>query len=506
MTPAAQPEFPDFYLPFGGKLDPGNRWVALTSFVPWDLVEKLYGRAFTHTGMGPPPLPGRVAFGALIIKERLGVTDEETVAQVRENPYLQYFLGYHEMLEEAPFDPSMMVHFRKRFDQSAHDEINAETIRMAAEAEAEKGDGDGDGAGAPPPTNKGKLLIDASATPADITYPTDLKLLNTARQKLEHIIDELHRPHIGTRSKPRTHRNRARRDYLNLTKLKKPRRQKLHKALGKQLRYIRRNLRHIKELLATGSQLSHLPTNHYRNLLVATEIYRQQHHMWKEKTHSTPHRIVSLSQPWIRPNIRGKAAAKTEFGAKISIRVNENGYTTLHQMSWDAYNESTDLPSQAETYRKAHGSYPESIHADKIYRTRANRAWCKKNGIRISGPPLGRPRKETTNNAAELAALKKQTKEDEAIRNGVEGKLGNAKRKGTLSRVMAKLKETSLTTVNIAILVLNLDTRLRAALLCVLEELLRGWLRSVKRYTVQLEEISMRPLPPSRQPKGQLAT
>ena len=234
MTPAAQPEFPDFYLPFGGKLDPGNRWVALTSFVPWDLVEKLYGRAFTDTGMGPPPLPGRVAFGALIIKERLGVTDEETVAQVRENPYLQYFLGYHEMLEEAPFDPSMMVHFRKRFDQSAHDEINAETIRMAAEVKAENGNG------APPPANKGKLLIDASATPADITYPTDLKLLSTARQKLEKIIDELHRPHIGTRPKPRTHRNRARRDYLNLTKLKKPGRRKLRKALGKQLRYIRR--------------------------------------------------------------------------------------------------------------------------------------------------------------------------------------------------------------------------------------------------------------------------
>ena len=227
--------------------------------------------------------------------------------------------------------------------------------------------------------------------------------------------------------------------------------------------------------------------------------------MWKEKIRSIPDRIVSLSQPWIRPIVRGKAAAKTEFGANISIGVNQDGYTTLHQMSWDAYNESNDLPAQAETYRKAHGSYPESIHADKIYRTRANRAWCKKNGIRISGPPLGRPRKETATNAAELAALKKQTKDDEAIRNRVEGKLGNAKRKGTLSRIMAKLKETSVTTVNIAILVLNLDTRLREALLWALKELLREWKRSEKRIVVHLEAISVGILQPSPQAKGQLA-
>ena len=70
---------------------------------------------------------------------------------------------------------------------------------------------------------------------------------------------------------------------------------------------------------------------------------------------------------------------------------------------------------------------------------------------------------------------------------------------------MAKLKETSVTTVNIAILVLNLDTRLRAALLCVLEELLREWLRSEKRFAVLLEAISEGLLPPSPQTKSQLA-
>ena len=109
-----QPDLPDFYLPFSGKLDADNRWVKLASIVPWHLVEEDYRANFAGSGMGAPAKESRIALGALIIKERLGVTDEETVAQIREIPFLQYFLGLHEYLREDLFDPSMMVHFRKR--------------------------------------------------------------------------------------------------------------------------------------------------------------------------------------------------------------------------------------------------------------------------------------------------------------------------------------------------------------------------------------------------------
>jgi IS5 family transposase len=464
MKADTQPEFADFYLPFDGKLSPANRWVKLAALVPWDTIEERYAAALAGTGMGAPPMSGRIAFGALIIKERLGVTDEETVLQIYENPYLQHFLGYREMLKEPPFDPSMMVHFRSRFGQDDFDIINREIIRMArleagecvsvslpcAETETEV-------------PKSGKLLIDATATPADITYPTDLKLLNAAREKTEHIIDILHEPQIGTRPKPRTYRQKARLDFLAITKLKRPGARKIRKWIGKQLRYLRRNLRHIDELVEAGSNLESLSRYDYGCLITTTEIYRQQLKMWTEKTHRIADRIVSLSQPWVRPIVRGKASAKTEFGAKISIGV-AAGYCTLHRLSWDAYNECADLPEQAESYREAHGCYPESIHADKIYRTRANRAWCKEKGIRLSGPPLGRPAKETEENAEKLAVAKRQERQDEIDRNGVEGKFGNAKRKGTLDRVMAKLKHTSQSVINVALIVLNLDTRLREVL------------------------------------------
>jgi len=101
------------------------------------------------------------------------------------------------------------------------------------------------------------------------------------------------------------------------------------------------------------------------------------------------------------------------------------------------------------------------VHADTIYRTRENRSYCQQHGVRLSGPPLGRPPKETEQNQALLKERKRQTHQDELDRIPVEGKFGNAKRKGTLNRVMAKLAHTSVSVINVSLIVLNLDTSLR---------------------------------------------
>jgi IS5 family transposase len=183
--------------------------------------------------------------------------------------------------------------------------------------------------------------------------------------------------------------------------------------------------------------------------------------MYENRTHSVADRVVSISQPHVRPIVRGKAGKKVEFGAKISISHVRGGYVSLHRLSWDAYNESSDLVSQVEAYREHFGCYPASVHADMIYRTRANRAYCKELDIRLSGPALGRPRKITAGNAAELKAQKKLARQDELDRIPVEGKFGNAKGKGTLGLIMAKLAHTSESVINIGLIMLNLDTWLR---------------------------------------------
>jgi hypothetical protein len=119
-----QQSFEDFYLPFGGHLNPNNRWVRLAALIPWDEFEACYADQFAHSGQGAPAKPFRLALGALIIKEKLAITDEETVEQIRETPYLQFLIGMEGFRDKTPFDPSMMVHFRKRITPEMLAEIN----------------------------------------------------------------------------------------------------------------------------------------------------------------------------------------------------------------------------------------------------------------------------------------------------------------------------------------------------------------------------------------------
>ena len=121
---ARQLELENFYLPFGGHLNQNNRWMQLSTLIPWEEFEKRYAEQFAPDEMGAPAKPFRMALGALLIKEKLGITDRETVEQIRENPYLQLFIGLESYRDESPFDASMMVHFRKRITGEMLADIN----------------------------------------------------------------------------------------------------------------------------------------------------------------------------------------------------------------------------------------------------------------------------------------------------------------------------------------------------------------------------------------------
>ncbi len=187
---------------------------------------------------------------------------------------------------------------------------------------------------------------------------------------------------------------------------------------------------------------------------MVAEVYRQQQWMYNNKTSRVEDRIVSLSKPHIRPIVREKAGNPVELGAKLSVSLRD-GYVFLDHIDWNNFNESGDLKAQVEAFKEATGVYSESVHVDRIYRTRSNRAFCKERGIRISGPPLGRP------SANISQQKKKQAKEDERVRNAIEGKFGVSKRRFSLNRVMAKLPNTSQTAIAITFLVMNLSALLR---------------------------------------------
>jgi len=446
------------------ELDPQNRWVVLSELIPWDEIEIKYKGLFADEGA--PGKAIRLALGALIIKERLSLTDEETLQQITENPYLQYFVGFEQFGTQKPFTQSSMTYFRKRFTTEIMNEINEMICFTENTRKLIKTDNDNDDDNQTPSggcngnsteesagtENRGTLILDATCVPADIHYPTDVTLLNDAREIAEDIIDILHEPFIGEQKKPRDYRIVARKRFLEFIKRRKPNGAAVRKAIRKQLGFLGRDLRIIRNLVEKSETFS-LPKPLYKKLLVINELYRQQKYMYKNKIHKVDDRIVSIHQPHIRPIVRGKASADVEFGAKISVSV-VDGLTFLETLSFDNYNESNRFIETVEEFKRRYGFYPQSILVDQIYRNRENRKFCKLNGIRINGPKLGRPT-DSTKEEMQCNRL------DEGQRNRIEGKFGEAKRKYGLDRILTRLPETTGCTIAVNCIVLNLKHLLR---------------------------------------------
>ncbi len=472
-----QLEFEHFLLPFGGHLEGENRWIKLAGLIPWEEFEETYSKNFDRRGMGAPAKPVRLALGALIIQERLRCTDREAVEQIRENPYLQFFLGYSAFQYEAPFDASMYVHFRKRFDLETLQQINERIIAAQSKQADQCADqSDDNDEGTTGGSNSGQLIIDATCAPADMTHPTDLKLVNKAREKTEVIIDRLHVCDRNRARKPRTYRQRARRDYLKAAKMRRLSAGQRRKAIKRQLGYLDRNLKIINNL---GEQvgLGILKNSLYRDLLVIQTIAQQQRALYFEQKARVPDRIISVGQPHIRPIVRSKARAKSEFGAKISLSL-EKGMCYLHRFSFDAYNECEDLIGQVKAYKKRHGVYPESVHADNTYRNSGNRRFCREHGIRLSGARL------RERFSWDLSDNNKLAHQDLIDRVVIEGKIGEAKRRYKLGLVMSKRPATTITSIAMTIITMNLQNLLRQASLSLdlftlrLLKLFRVWIRS----------------------------
>jgi hypothetical protein len=491
-----------FLLPFEGQLNPNNRWVKLAQILPWEEIEEKYAKSFPSK-RGAPAKSARMALGSLIIKEVLQLSDEDTVAAIAETPAMQYFLGLEKFIQGAPFNPSSLVHFRKRFGLEFLQEVNdllTDKGRKQASKKKQKeksnrkppgGSGHSDLSDDPLPAarddlvesgnlkdspKQGKLILDATCAPADIRYPTDLSLLNEAREKSEGIIDTLY-AHSMWKKKPRTYRQKARKQFLKLARKKKLSQKEIKKGIRRQLRYIRRDLGHIDRLLESVS-LRVLNRQQYQDLLVIHEVFRQQSLLLESTSRSLSGRIVSISQPHVRPIVRGKASASTEFGAKLSASICSDGFVSLDRLDFNPFNEALDLRDQVEAYRRRTGFYPEAVLTDKIYRNRENHRWCKARGIRLSGPRLGRPpsskmlRKEQ----------KRQNRQDERERNAIEGKFGQAKRRFGLSRVMARLKETSESSIAISFVVMNLMKLLELFFLLIFRRCLLAYMLFQRKY------------------------
>lgn len=190
------------------SLSKSNRWVQLGDTLPWSDIERLYNHRLNNGKRGAGNKPARMIIGALLIKHKMNLSDEETILAIQENPYMQYFVGLSEFTDKPVFDPSLFVTIRKRLGNNDFNDMSVTLLKIQVEkskaASQEKKDKDDptNGSGSEPCTDavfpdsqgrlhQGSLKIDATCADAEVRYPTDIDLLHDGCKVINRYIGKL---------------------------------------------------------------------------------------------------------------------------------------------------------------------------------------------------------------------------------------------------------------------------------------------------------------------------
>jgi len=152
--------------------------VKLARTIDWRFLEEKFGAVYKD-GVGQPPLPTRLMAGLAILKHTYNLSDEVVCEQWIENPYYQYFCGEEFFQHRLPLDRSSMTNWRNRMGEERLQSLLQESLAVATKAGAMK------------PGDLARVIVDTTVQPKNITFPTDAKLLNRAREKLVKLAKQL---------------------------------------------------------------------------------------------------------------------------------------------------------------------------------------------------------------------------------------------------------------------------------------------------------------------------
>jgi len=431
--------FPELF-PLGGGLNENNRWMKLSKLMPWDELDEVYSQYFSSS-MGRPAKDSRLMIGLLVAKHIKRISDEIVVEEFMESPYIQAFCG-HEMFvtDEAVMDPSLLSKQRKRLGKEFFETFETEVLNVLVENKIIR------------PKDH---MLDATVLPANIEYPTDVKLVNRCREWLVKTISVMRRA-FKIKEKVRTYARTARLVYTNFQRKRRKTKKFIRKAHKQTLQFTKRNIGQLMALLETYTQRLGKKKREFvlKRLAVVLEIYRQQWTMWKQKSHQMKDRIVSLHLPHIRPMVRGKDGRDVEFGPKVLLSW-VNGFCFLDHFSFSAYNEAEHAEESLKKYEERFGKLPKVSIGDGIFGNRTNRQKLKELGIRNAFKPLGRPLVRTK---AQKAWMKGKLK----LRNGhMEGIIGHVKKHFGLDRINYRIDGGEEIWTRMGLLGMNLSTALK---------------------------------------------
>ena len=412
--------------PYSGQIDTNNRWIKLAKLVPWEEMDVIYRKHFDTKKLSVIK-NCRLIMGLILGQMFLQLSDREIVDYFHENPYFQYFCGkdtFVAKLDRKIIHPSLLSKRRGRLGASYTQQFEQEMVIALKKKGLVKGK---------------KLILDATVFPAHITYPNDVKLLNTVREYLCKTIRDVKNT-IDPARKIRTYKRIARKVYLTFQKTKRKTTKFIRKQRKKMIQYVNRNIHQLDTLLSEvkarlAQQGNTLKQWRYDQIVdklnVAKTILTQQVYMATTKGRKVANRIVSFHWPEIRPIVRGKEGNCVEFGPKAHVAL-VDGYALLDHAQFDSFHEGIRLEASLNKHMDRFDSLPTIVLADQLYANRDNRELLKDKNIPHSFKNLGRPPNETR---AKQRKRKSQFKKRQGERNHIEATFGHLKNRFNLNKL-----------------------------------------------------------------------
>jgi IS5 family transposase len=293
------------------QLNPNHPLFMLTGMIDWEGLETYFAPLY-QAELGHPPRPIRLIIGLMMLQHVEGLSDEQVVLKWVENPYYQYFCGYDHFQWKLPINPSSLTRWRGRIGKEGLEKILAATIQVGKDC------------GKISEKSCRHVITDTTVMEKAITFPTDSKLLNRARQKLVGLVKKQ-----GLCLRQSYHRV-GKKAYTQACRYGHAGQYKRMKGQVKKLKtYLGRVIRDIERKLPQGA-----PTALWDMLNQAKRL------MTQEK--DTPNKLYSLHAPEVECIAKGKAHKKYEFGCKVSFVVtHKEGFVlssqALHGNPYDGH-------------------------------------------------------------------------------------------------------------------------------------------------------------------------
>lgn len=350
-------------------LDMDHEIIKIAKAIDWAALSESLSKFYCPDN-GRPTKPSRAKIGLLILKHLYRHSDASVVDMLKRDIYAQYLCDVS-LQEAAVFiDPSSLTCFRKQIGAEGIRLIEQEALNSLQRARKIRGR---------------RLVVDTTVMPVNISYPTDINLLDKVRRRA---VDYLHQAKNFGAKAYRTYQRTARRIVITYQKIRHHTIKARRKVQKKLLQFSSRNIEQLndavqttkKSFIASMRKSKEQFTRKAETFLkTAQKILSQQKQIYYNKKVSD--RIVSVHKTHIRPMVRGKYPIAVEFGPKVLVNL-RGDYLFLEDVQFNNVSDSQLLQKSLDGYKERFNHSPTQLAADRGFWSKDNRQLAEDYGIK----------------------------------------------------------------------------------------------------------------------------